>query len=88
MTEITIWSHFSDEEWTGEVPVAPGGDDDLTLEFIFRWFNRVETHDAARLEAAGYNLPSLPAHDTVAFDGRTFLVDTVGFSEITDSPAA
>lgn len=87
MTEITIWSHFSDETWTGEVPIELG-DEDLTLELIFRWFNRVEEHDAVRLEKVGYNLPSLSVRDTVTFDGRTFLVDTVGFQEVTGSPAA
>jgi hypothetical protein len=52
-------------------------------EAIFRFFNRVDDSDCARLEAIGYRLPSLSAGDLVTVETVTFLVATSAFERVT-----
>lgn len=83
---VTIWSHFRDETWQGDVPDEMFIGHDILLgtgmnEALFRIFNRVDEADSIRLEAWGYRLPSLSVGDTVSYDGRTFRVDDFGFTE-------
>lgn len=82
---LTIYSHFVDRSWTGEAAIAPSERHDYeTLERIFHHFNRIDEDDARRLELMEYDLPSLSVGDLVTLeDGRTFLVEFVGFSEVT-----
>lgn len=81
MKTISLWSHFSEQVWTGEVglPEAPV---ERQLEFIFRKFNCVDEEDAAFMERVGYDMPSLSIGDLVEFDGKTWAVANFGFLEI------
>lgn len=78
--QVTIWSHWRGETWTGDVP-AP-----FSNETLFRLFNRVTEADATRLEAWGYTLPSLSVGDTVTWGGETFRVENIGFTPVPDLP--
>jgi hypothetical protein len=51
-------------------------------EILFRFFNRVDEGDGERLEQLGYRLPSLSVGDVVAWGGRRYLVEVVGFVEV------
>jgi hypothetical protein len=52
---------------------------------LFRFFNRVDDGDGARLEAIGYRLPSLSVGDLLHWDSKTWRVAGVGFDPITGS---
>lgn len=69
--------------WQGDAPVD--------LSNVFRFFNRVDREDGPRLEAIGYDLPSLTAGDLVGFiDGtrvQWYLCAATGWDEITDAQA-
>jgi hypothetical protein len=57
---VVVESHWHDERWEGEIPAPPQGSTTLaTLEYLFRYFNRVDEEDGPRLSAIGYTLPSL-----------------------------
>jgi hypothetical protein len=68
---LTIWTHWEGKSWEGEIPdrVEPhtpvGNKALLDLEYVFRWFNRVDDGDHERMLAVGYDLPSLSAGDKV-----------------------
>lgn len=80
---VKIWSHFKDETWEGEVPDPElEHSEAAVLEYLFRFFNRVDEGDAVRLELLGYRLPSLSVDDTVTTGGRTFRVAMMGFDEV------
>lgn len=63
--------------WEGVVP-------DMTLEEIFRYFNRVEAGDEERLMAVDYTLPSLSMGDTVTFldTGIAWLCGATGWERV------
>jgi hypothetical protein len=63
------------EVWQGLIP-------QMTLEEIFRFFNRVEDADVERLKGIGFDLPSLSSGDIVTVDGTQWRVAAVGFEEI------
>lgn len=67
----------SSPTWLGVVP-------DSDPEAIFRYFNRVDAEDAARLRDAGYLLPSLSVGDVISYTatGRSLIVCPAGFAEI------
>lgn len=79
---VTIWSHFSDTSWTGDVPDELL-DDRVVNEALFYLFNRIDEASEQRLEAWGYRLPSLSVDDTVTWGGKTYRVADVGFEEVT-----
>lgn len=85
MTNVTIISALATRNasawmtsWTGEA--------DVTLDTVFRFFNRVDEADCDRLEALGYNMPSLSVDDLVVLDGVTYQVAATGFTKL-DPPA-
>jgi hypothetical protein len=82
--KIKIESHFRDEEWEGEIPdQRPENSTETYLEFIFRYFNRVDPGDDERLERIGYKLPSLTAGDTVVLEnGERWFCLTVGWMRV------
>lgn len=64
------------ETWEGDVAR-------MSLEEIFRFFNRVEFADGERLEEIGYDLPSLSVGDIVTIDGdEQWRVAPVGFERV------
>lgn len=67
----------SSPTWLGVVP-------DSHPEAIFRYFNRVDEADAARLRDVGYKLPSLSVGDIITYTttGRSLIVCPAGFAEI------
>jgi|SRR5262245_7606648 len=75
--QVTIWSHFKNESWTGEIEHSSKSE-------IFRLFNVVDDEDALRLKSWNYNLPSLSMGDTVTVHGKTWLVAMGGWIELTD----
>lgn len=82
---VTVYSHFRSQSWSGEVPDAEL--DGLQHigninEQLFRLFNRVDEADVKRLEEWGYHLPSLSVGDTIAYQGKRFLVADIGFTEM------
>lgn len=66
-------------EWNGIIPM-PDVDDEGKLEFIYRMFNRVDQRDCDNLDALGYKLPSMGTGDSVTFDGKTYVCESVGWS--------
>jgi len=88
---LTIYSHFEGKTWTGDAAIRDHENEYRVLERIFAAFNRVDDDDVVRLERIGYRLPSLSVGDRVTFvsgsrrDGRTYVVENVGFSEIVES---
>jgi hypothetical protein len=66
--------------WMRDIPF------DITLDNVFRFFNRVEYSDADRLDAIGYNLPSLSVDDLVTIGSDTYKVASCGFEKV-DPPA-
>jgi hypothetical protein len=64
------------EVWEGDL------DQDMNLEEIFRFFNRVDYDDGERLERLGYLMPSLSVDDLVTKNGKTYRVEPVGFVEV------
>jgi hypothetical protein len=62
--KLGIWSHWHGGLWNGEIPDAPEGTE-AALEYVFRFFNRLDGADEERLRAIGYGLPSLSAGDIV-----------------------
>lgn len=81
MTTITIWSHWANETWEGDLDL-----DGLTvreaLAGVFRAFNRVDDADCERLLALGYDLPSLSVGDTVTVDGVRWRRAVVGWERV------
>ena len=67
----------SSPTWLGVVP-------DSSPDAIFRYFNRRDAEDAARLRDVGYQLPSLSCGDVISYTatGRSLIVCPVGFAEI------
>ena len=55
---VAVFSAMRGSGWQGQVPTND-------LEELFRYFNRVDETDGPRLEAIGYNLPSMMASDLV-----------------------
>lgn len=80
--DVKVWSHFKNETWEGNVPDPEHHSEAAVLEYLFRFFNRVDEGDAARLELMGYRLPSLSVDDTVTSGGRTFRVAPLGWEEV------
>lgn len=83
---VAVFSAMRGLGWQGEVPA------DASLKDLFRYFNVVDKSDGPRLEAIGYNLPSLSASDLVALiDDRNratwYLCAGSGWVEITDAQA-
>lgn len=76
--EVTIYSHFENQTWTGDVP-----DDMLDHpnpnESLFRLFNVVDEGDARRLEEWGYHLPSLSVGDRIEYGKLVWEVGSTGF---------
>lgn len=70
------------ETWEGDL------DQDMNLEEIFRFFNRVEYGDGERLDEIGYDLPSLSVGDYVTKNGKRYRVEPVGFVEAPREPRA
>lgn len=66
-------------EWNGDLPP-------LTLNNIFRVFNRVTDADCENLNKIGYRLPSMSVGDLVTLDAETFQVTSTGFEKV-DPPA-
>lgn len=75
---VHIWTHWHGEEWSGEVEVPDTHRRDQ-LEFLFRYFNRVEGDDDARLADIGYGLPSLSMGDVVTIDGERWTCAALGW---------
>jgi hypothetical protein len=87
MTYISIRSAFATREnylsddftapmtWTGEV-------EGVNLDTVYRFFNRVDEADSARLAALGYRLPSLSVGDLVTIGTATFQVVNLGFEPV------
>jgi hypothetical protein len=73
-TDPALLDPARNEVWQGLVP-------QMDLEGIFRFFNRVEPGDGERLEALGYDLPSLSTGDLVTVGGKRWRVASVGFEE-------
>lgn len=70
--------------WTGDVEIAfPEFAASSVNAHLFRYFNRVDDEDAARLEAIGYRLPSLSVGDLVHWNGKTWRVAGLGFDLVT-----
>jgi hypothetical protein len=92
--KLTIWSHFEGQTWEGEIPDGEaseplfGGtittDRDAVLEYVFRLFNRVQQEDVERLDALGYELPSLSTGDRVTLpDGSVWHCASIGWEQVT-----
>jgi allophanate hydrolase subunit 1 len=82
MLNVKIESHWrGGQAWSGEIPDPP--EDADVLSYVWRFFNRVDDDDGARLEAIGYDLPSLSVDDVVELDGNLrFRVAMLGFVPI------
>jgi hypothetical protein len=82
--KLSIFSHWKAERWTGEIP-DPASDVEKrnVLEYVFRYFNRVDPGDGLRLEEIGYLLPSLSIDDEVEIDGRVWRCAPLGWVEVT-----
>lgn len=52
-------------------------------EALFRFFNRVDEADEARLKRLRYELPSLSVGDYIAWGESTYRVASVGFTKVT-----
>ena len=75
---IKINSYYSDgATWEGEVPT-------MTLEGLFRFFNRVEPEDDERLADMGYHLPSLTCNDIVWAEGFAHMCAPSGWRRMPD----
>lgn len=81
---VVVESHWRGERWEGEIP--PPADAERALEYVFRYFNRVDEGDGERLEALGYRLPSLGVGDLVTIDdGPRYRCASLGW-ERADEP--
>ena len=87
MSKISIISTATGRVWEGESAT----DVDLDgMEALFREFNRVDEGDNERLEALGYDLPSLSSGDFVCVnDGEDawWLCANVGWQRVTPRQA-
>lgn len=78
--------------WSGEVPnslIPPEGgwaNPNQVNDNLFRFFNRVDEADCARLDALGYKLPSLSAGDFITWGEKTYKVRGIGFDTVTHNP--
>jgi len=74
-----------DVVWMGDVPdeLMQAEDETVTLEMLYRFFNRVDQIDELTLESVGYRLPSLSVGDFIAFDGKCWQVAGAGFTPVT-----
>lgn len=61
--------------------------DEMILDRIFRFFNRVDEGDHERMKAVGYMLPSLSVGDLISFNHVTYRVDRIGFTKLTGTAA-
>jgi hypothetical protein len=82
MLNVRIESHWrGGQAWAGQIPDPP--EDSDVLGYVWRYFNRVDDGDEARLAAIGYDLPSLSVDDVVELDGGLrFRVAMLGFIPI------
>lgn len=83
---FSIHAAFSDRKhttWAGEAQIE-------SPEDAFRYFNRVDEADVIRLDAMGYNLPSLSMGDYITLSrgdfhasrGDTYRVESIGFKRV------
>lgn len=81
---ITILSTMTGKKWMGSVPPESviDVDPEAQLERIFRFFNRVEQADCDRLDALGYDLPSLTSGDFVEIDDQWWLCASGGWEKV------
>lgn len=82
---VWIYSHFHGQTWEGEVTWPEGvqeDNDQIVLECIFRYFNRVDEDDAERLNKLGFDMPSLSMGDEVGFNGKRWRCEAIGWSQI------
>jgi hypothetical protein len=80
--KLSIWTHWEGKSWSGEIPDPTGEAAHWPLEYIFRWFNRVDKDDEKRMRAVGYDLPSLSVGDVVTLDSVRWQCDVWGFTEL------
>jgi hypothetical protein len=80
-----------DVVWAGDVTLdsEPLMGDEVSesamLELLYRFFNRVDPGDGLKLESVGYRLPSLSVGDYIAFGGKCWQVEGVGFTQVTNN---
>jgi hypothetical protein len=77
--DIIITSHWEGGRWSGTIELP---DDARPLEYIFRFFNRIEDGDADRLDAIGYRLPSLSVGDVVEIAGERWRCAMLGWERL------
>jgi hypothetical protein len=82
---VVVESHWRDERWEGEIPETPASL--RPLDHVWRFFQRVDDADAARLDALGYRLPSLSVGDVVELDGLRWRAASLGW-EPDDEPSS
>jgi hypothetical protein len=89
--QLSIWSHWQGRSWSGEIPAPELDAAELPLEWVFRYFNRVDDGDHDRLLGIGYDLPSLSEGDVVTLAGTTpdgralrFRCDSFGWTLLED----
>lgn len=81
MDHVEITSAFSREKWAGVIELSdPKATEYEKLEEIFRYFNRLDDEDAARLRDINFTQPSLSAGDRVVLNGHAYQCDVTGFS--------
>lgn len=93
---LMIHSHWPTEAepdgrtWEGEIPDGPtiegvdapyDVDAHAKLEYVFRFFNRVDDGDHERMAAVGYYLPSLSMDDVVTLDGERWRCAALGWEK-------
>jgi hypothetical protein len=85
---LAIWTHWDGRGWEGEIPTDTFGtdvaqaDSPTRLEYVFRWFNRVDEGDHQRMASVGYLLPSLSVGDRVTLDANVWAIKPVGFEPV------
>lgn len=82
MTTITIWSHWENKTWEGDLDDLAGLTVREALDYIFRYFSRVDDDDHHWLLALGYDLPSLSVDDIVTIDGVSWRCAGVGWERV------
>jgi hypothetical protein len=87
LTHVKIKSSWRPEVlWEGDVdidshitvldgPVT----DEWRLDYLLRFFNRVDFEDTQRLEQIGYDLPSMSMGDEVEMDGVNWICSMAGW---------
>jgi hypothetical protein len=97
--QLTIWTHWEGASWSGEIPEPAdtpailaasraNGVYEAALEYVFRFFNRVDEGDSERMAEVGYDLPSLSVGDVVTFaDGSRWQCAPMGWELLEDDAA-